>query len=226
MRILCGGPVSEDADVFEAHITSLKAQSMPMDYKGIDNSPQPIVPPTGFPAVCWRTEPTLGEYKQKRVRWNRERFRLLGRLREEMRIAALDGGYDYLFMVDSDLILGPNTLSLLLDARKDFIAGLFWTRFRPNSRRHWINVWNISDDNVQVPLTIKERDSFKSGGVHEAAITGACSLISRNALGKLSYADRPDVRGGEDICLVLSARAAGIPLYVHCDTSIVPWRRR
>ncbi len=223
MKILCGGPVSEDAPVFEAHIESLKAQAIGMDYKGIDNSPTPLTPPTGFAHVDWRLEPSLGEYKQLPVRWSKQRLRLLRRLREEMRQAALDGGYDYLFMVDSDLILGPDTLSLLLQAHKDFIAGIFWTRFRPGSKRFWVNAWHLQDGH-HVEFSMAERMKLRSG-IHEVDITGGCSLLSRRALTALSYATRPGI-SSEDICLALSAKEAGIPLFLHCDTKIEPRRRR
>ena len=224
MRILCGGPVSEDASVFEAHIASLKTQCLPLHYKGIDNSPVPLAKPEGVLSVEWRQEPSLGEYKQQHVRWDKPRFRLLSKLREEMRVAARDGGYDYLFMVDSDLILNPDTLGLLLESGKDFIAGMFWTRFRPDSRRIWVNVWNL-DGKKQVPLSKGMAAQLHFGGVHQVDITGACSLLSRRAIENLSYRARTGI-WSEDICMVMSAREAGIPLFVHAGTKIETRRRR
>lgn len=220
MRILCGGPVSEDADVFEAHIASLQSQSIPMDYKGIDNSPVPLVPPIGFRSVDWRYEPGYGEYKGKRIRWTKERLRLLSRLREEMRLSALDGEYDYLLMVDSDLVIGPDTLELLLAAEKDFIAGIYWVG-------DWTNVacfGKVGRRHSSQP-TDEEKSLFRAGGIHQVDITGACSLISRAGLQKLSYSERPHVIY-EDMCLAFSALESGIPLYVHCDTKINTMRRR
>lgn len=203
---------------------SLKEQGFQMHYKGIDNSPIPLVQPQGFLSVDWRLEPSLGEYKQNRVRWTKSRFCLLSKLREEMRLSALNGKFDFLFMVDSDLVLGPDTLQKLLAAEKDFIAGMFWTQFRPHSRRRWVNVWAL-DGTKHVPPSLEVSARLKAGGIHQVDITGACSLLSRRAIEQLSYAERNGI-WSEDICMVMSARESGIPLFVHADTRIETRRRR
>ena len=41
---------------------------------------------------------------------------------------ALADQYDYLFFVDSDLVLHPNLLELLRSCKKDIVSEVFWTR--------------------------------------------------------------------------------------------------
>lgn len=42
-------------------------------------------------------------------------------------------GYDYLFLIDSDLILHPDTLLHLIGTGKDIISEIFWTQWQPNT---------------------------------------------------------------------------------------------
>lgn len=42
---------------------------------------------------------------------------------------AREGGYDYLFTVDSDLLLQKKTLSHLVSLKKDIISEIFWTKW-------------------------------------------------------------------------------------------------
>lgn len=237
-KILCGGPISEDKDVYAAHIAALLNQGRELYYKGIDNSPEPLSAPLGFADVQWRRETSLGEYKQGRIRFNRERLRKMGEWREEMRIAAVDGGYDYLFMVDSDLVLGPDTLQQLLDANKDYIAGLIWTDLRPGRRHQWPNCWRVDDNKnhrghvASLPEGLYRSDydeefmaKLRSGGIYEVGLTGACCLIAKKALPVVNYSPYQGSIG-DDEWLTISARKAGIPLFIHADVKIEHRRRR
>jgi hypothetical protein len=229
-KILCGGPVSEGADVFSAHVDALLAQGHALDYKGIDGSPTPLqAPQFGFDHVDWRYEGSSGEYKQRRVRWNGARLRLMGRVRDEMRRAALTGEYDYLFMVDSDMILGPGTLDHMLFHCRDIVAGLVWTKYKAWTKRVWPNVWRINGNKPDTAPHVAPDDELlvriNVGGLHQVEVTGGCYLISRHALERTSFAPLPDT-ASEDLCFAKSAKAAGLPIYLDCDVSIEHRRRR
>jgi hypothetical protein len=240
IRILCGGPISEDYNVFVAHIHSLLKQGYELDYKGIDNSPHPLDKPHGFRCVEWKREESLGEYKQNNLRFCHELLQKMGQWREEMRLSAIAGGYDFLFMVDSDLILGENTLNLMLEAKKDYIAGLVWTLVRPGRKHLWPNCWNVCDSKPtehighirRLPGKLYRSDynedfrqKLKSGGIHEVGLTGACCLISKKILPVINYS--PYIGSvGDDEWLTVSALNAKIPLYIHADVKIEHRRRR
>lgn len=87
----------------------------------------------------------------------------------------LSGGYDYLFMVDTDLILQPDTLDMLLAAEKDIIAEIFWTKSHPDEQKLWANCW----ERGQNEQDIETREMWKAPGVFRVGGTGACILIHR-----------------------------------------------
>ena len=45
---------------------------------------------------------------------------------------ALEQNYDFLFLVDSDIVLHPNTLKHLISTQKDMISEIFWTKWKPD----------------------------------------------------------------------------------------------
>ncbi len=224
VKILCGGPISEDPDIFDAHINSLLSQGYEMDYKGIDNSPEPLTPPQGFKAIVWRREQSTGEYKYNKRRWPNRRMLKVAEYREEMRLAGLSGDYDYLFMVDSDSVLEESVLNLLLAEKKDYITGLVWTRNNSHTTYFWPNAWDLGRHRF-VKHTPEYIEKFKHGGVHQVDVTGACSLWSRFAMNNLSYKPIQDTYA-EDITLAVGAREMGIPLFIHAGVTIEHRRRR
>jgi hypothetical protein len=231
MRILCGGPVSEVPNVFAAHVEALAGQGLAMDYKGIDDSPVPLASPgsDSFSSVTWRYSGGMPEYKTKSVRWTRSRLEHVGDLREEMRLAAVEVDYDYLFMVDSDLVLGDGTLAKLLADGKDIVCGLFWTKFRPWHRRVWANVYMLDGNGSGVAAHAAPPDELvarlRAGGVHEVEVSGGCTLISKRALPAISFKAHADM-ASEDVCMGRTARAAGIPIFLDCDVKIEHRRTR
>lgn len=136
--------------------------------------------------------------------------------------------YDYLFLIDSDLILEPNTLMSLVGSKKDIISEIFWTSWGKNTVKS-PQVW-VSDEYSFVKkereevLTAEEYNrryrSFlqrlKKPGIYEVGGLGACTLISRKAMESgvnfgriynLSF-------WGEDRHFCIRAAALGFKLYV------------
>ena len=54
--------------------------------------------------------------------WTHDNLEKMPLLRNECIRRVRDGGYDYLFSVDTDLVLQPETLETLLDADKDIVS--------------------------------------------------------------------------------------------------------
>lgn len=109
---------------------------------------------------------------------------------------AVSQDYDYLFLVDSDLILHPKTLNNLISSRKDIISEIFWTSWDHNSEP-MPNVWLI--DNYSMFLEGKDENlsfakkslrtaeflvKLRKPGIYEVGGLGACTLISKKALNK------------------------------------------
>ena len=123
---------------------------------------------------------------------------------------ALGGGYDYLLSVDTDLVLEPHTLQVLLDADKDCVAGLFWTN-------GWSNAWmydQVSENN---------RPEWKKPGLYPVGGTGALFLIKRKVMAAgVDYTPIPNLRKvifGEDRHFCIRAACHGFEIWAdsHCQ---------
>jgi hypothetical protein len=139
---------------------------------------------------------------------------------------ARKNNYDYLFLVDSKIVLHPKTLNQLISAKKDIVANVFWTT---TDAEPTPQVW-LSDAHNQCEIgvsetvsneerTRREKEFFarlKTPGVHQVGGLGACTLISKNALDKgVSYQRLKNVSFySEDAHFCLRAEALDIPLFV------------
>lgn len=121
---------------------------------------------------------------------------------------ALEGGYDFLLSVDTDLVLEPHTLEYLLKAGHDICAGLFWTN-------GWSNAWMYDQADGYDPEWIKP-GTYRVGG------TGALILISRKVMeAGVDYSPIPNLRKavfGEDRYFCIRAVCNGFEIWAdsHC----------
>lgn len=86
-------------------------------------------------------------------------------------------GYDYLFLIDSDIVLNPATLNHLIRTEKEIISEIFWTRWTPE-QEELPQVW-LSDF---YNLTREFVEQLKTPGIYEVGGLGACTLIHKKAL--------------------------------------------
>ena len=117
---------------------------------------------------------------------------------------ALEGGYDYLLSVDTDLVLEEHTLQQLLEDDKDCVAGMFWTN-------GWSNCWmydQVSENNLP---------EWKTPGLYPVGGTGALFLIKRKVLeAGVDYTPIPNLRKavfGEDRHFCIRAVCNGFELW-------------
>ncbi|MBR3334303.1 MAG: hypothetical protein IKG23_08455 [Clostridia bacterium] len=121
---------------------------------------------------------------------------------------ALEGGYDYLLSVDTDLVLEPHTLEYLLKADKDCVAGLFWTN-------GWSNAWLYDQSDGY-------RTEWSEPGLYQVGGTGALFLIKRKVLeAGVDYTPIPNLRKavfGEDRHFCIRAVCNGFEIWgdSHC----------
>ena len=122
---------------------------------------------------------------------------------------ALEGGYDYLLSVDTDLVLEEHTLQQLLGDQKDIVAGLFWTN-------GWSNAWLYDQAQGYDPEWVKP-------GLYRVGMSGALILISRKVLeAGVDYTPIPIIRKalfGEDRHFCIRAVCAGFEIWgdSHCQ---------
>lgn len=117
---------------------------------------------------------------------------------------------DYIFSIDSDILVKPDILNKLIDTGKNIVAALI-----SNSGTDW----NF------LPLAGKDRNTVPSE-LFEVRVTGACCLISKNVFmnKNIRYSDK--FRSGEDEAFCQSAREQGFKSYVLAEEQIHLMRRR
>lgn len=141
---------------------------------------------------------------------------------------ALEKDFDYLFLIDSDIVLHPETLQKLIEGEKDIISNIFWTKWQPDFPE-LPQVW-VFDQYGQYyykrgeKLTkeqIQERhqqflEMLRKPGVYEVGGLGACTLISRKALQSgVNFSEIKNVSfWGEDRHFCIRAQALGFDLFV------------
>ena len=161
-------------------------------------------------------------------RWTNKLIEKVTNFKNEIIHKALEENFDYLFLIDSDIVLNPKTIKRLLSLDKEIVSNIFWTKWNPSSEEYpqvWLKdtytLYNIEPreyiTNEEANLRMSEfLSKLRIPGTYEVGGLGACTLISRSALEKgvnfnpiynLSF-------WGEDRHFCVRAAVLGIQLYV------------
>lgn len=124
--------------------------------------------------------------------------------------------YDYLMMIDSDIVPPPNILKLL-DFQKDIITPLMF----------------VMQKGQMLPLYLKmaldgqydfSRDYIKKDGIQEVDATGTgCIILSRKVLEAVKHPFRNEYdsdgikRLGNDLSFCKRAKELGFKIHIHLD---------
>lgn len=141
---------------------------------------------------------------------------------------AIDGDYDYLFLVDSDLVLYPHTIEQLILAKRDIVSNIFWTQWLPDQiplPQVWVSDhYTLFEHQIQEQLSNQEMakrqrnflEKLKKPGIYEVGGLGACTLISKAALNQgISFKRIKNLTfWGEDRHFCIRAAALGLSLFV------------
>jgi cellulose synthase/poly-beta-1,6-N-acetylglucosamine synthase-like glycosyltransferase len=123
----------------------------------------------------------------------------------------LDGDYDALLFIDSDMKVPVDLLAKLVKADKDIVSGLAFKRFPPYE-----------------PCIFKKCDregtefwlDYPKGLIEIQGVGMACTLIKRKVfetVPKPWFFPEPNI--GEDLSFCIRAREAGYKIY--CDTNLI-----
>jgi hypothetical protein len=139
--------------------------------------------------------------------------------------AVLNNGFQWLFFLDDDVCIPPDTIHRLVAKNADIISGLYYRRAPPivpvarviNEKKEvlWVESWNPPGATIEVDM-----------------VGAGCMLIHRRVLEKMSKPwfewelsrpdplplARPALRGSEDFAFCLRAKLHGFKIYL--DTSI------
>lgn len=213
MRILVGAPVRQEPEVFRLYLESLGA----LDTSGLHvdrcfvlhNSPHLVELLGENDAYLLHSSPEPDVRDDRTHRWQDENIRQVTAMKNWLIQYALREGYDGLMLVDSDLVLHPKTLQVLVDAGKDIVAEVFWTAWEPG-REPLPNAWHF-DAYALIP---EEAATWRQPGLYPAGMTGACILIRRHVL-KVFW--NVDGKPWVDTALTLEDGSTQVSPYVILD---------
>jgi hypothetical protein len=120
-------------------------------------------------------------------RWDAPKLETVAGARQDMLDAALVDHFDGLFMVDTDVIVGPGVLERLWAVGADVVYGVFWTEenWGQPEGPYAPQVWDVHP----YGFTPETWQALNREGVNEVPVFGggACTLIRGGALAKCAY---------------------------------------
>lgn len=149
--------------------------------------------------------------------------------------------YDYLFLIDSDIVLDKRALLQLISDNVDIVSNVFWNQWVKNGQLtpqcFWIPDIYLQESAWNTPRPFEEShkirmdtyEEMKKPGLYKVDGTGACTLIKRQALeAGVNFTEIPNLKIlGEDRPFCIRAGALGFELYMdthypayHCSREV------
>ena len=216
-KILITAPLRQGVKIFQEYQKGLDALEIPVGFCVrrffVVNDCDEVIP--FIQGAEYVTVNTGDEYRKTgdNHEWTLELMAKMSDLRNRTITEALTGGYDYWFSVDTDLVLDPRTLKVLLEADRDIVSEIFWTQ-APNGK-YWCNAW-MYDQSFGMP------EEWHKPGLYQVGMTGALTLVKRKVFeAGVSYEKIPCIHSalrGEDRHFCVRAACAGFELWIdsHC----------
>lgn len=166
---------------------------------------------------------------EHRYAWNVKSNSLVYDARNEMALEAINGGYDVMVSLDSDLVLEPETLLNLvagIEAGNDFVTGLYFMRRLPTKPLILKELDWYEDEVLGAQESAEVYEDYPRDSVFEIAGCGfGCCIMSVEMVKHMTVAYRmnpftPMPRLSEDYSFCWRARKLGYRLW--CDSRIRP----
>lgn len=160
--------------------------------------------------------------------WKKELIAKITTFKNDIINYAINNSFDYLFFIDSDIVLCKNTLQHLISRDVDIVSNIFWSQWfvgGPLEPQVWLqDTGSVYINDWDKPITKAEerqkRKNFfamlKIPGMYEVGGLGACTLIKVEALKKgVNFSLVKNISfWGEDRHFCVRAAARDIKLYV------------
>lgn len=220
IKILLCAPIHEKEEIFNLYLEHIRSLNIPsnvqLDKLFILHNCETL-------KKCLKNDERFLEYKnitsyektEKNHVWRDGNFKDVVSMKNYLIEYALTQNYDYIFFVDSDLMLHKETLNSLLNANKDMIAEIFWTKW-DNQEQAMPNCWSF--DHYQ----IYDFDfaKWKQKGVYQVGMTGACTLIKRKVLESgvnWNLINNLSMTQWEDRAFCVRAAASGFDIWIDTN---------
>ncbi|HHX97046.1 MAG TPA: glycosyltransferase family 2 protein, partial [Clostridia bacterium] len=137
-RVLIGSPVYQKPDILSLFLQSLKnlqRETVRLDYVFVDDNLDPAASKllkdfsrSGSQVTIFDGKKRGGYHRDEETHyWNYALMLKVANYKNKIIEYALKQDYDYLFFVDSDLLLHPYLLEHLKACNKQIISEIFWT---------------------------------------------------------------------------------------------------
>lgn len=212
-KVLITAPLRQDPGIFREHQASLDRLEIPegvtLDRFWVVNDCPEVVPEIRGDYVLADTGDKYEKTDDNHL-WRPENLVKMPFLRNLTIAWALERDYDYWWSVDTDLILRPETLRLLLEADKDIVSEIFWTK-AAGGDGYWCNAWMYDQADGMTA-------EWLTPGLYRVGMTGACTLVRRKVLeAGVDYSPIPCIRNalwGEDRWFSIRAAVHGFEAWV------------
>jgi GT2 family glycosyltransferase len=145
--------------------------------------------------------------------------------RNKMASMAIDGGFDRVLWLDSDMVFEPDTftrLSLHMEMGRKFVSALCVKRKHPVNVTIYKSMMLMEENGIRVPKAYTFTDYPKDSLFEVAAAGFGCVMtdvqLLRDVMEKFGLPFSPVLGFGEDLSFCQRAREIGTSLY--CDSSI------
>lgn len=219
-KVLIVVPARQREDKFKLHVKSLNRLIIPDDVElkrlfVIHNSRE-LMKYVNKNDFKWILD-TDEEFKQDNIhrnKWKEYNIQTMANMKNTIIEQDIINKYDYLFWIDSDLIVQPETLEYLIKADKDIVSEIFWTDWQ-NSEIEEPNAWELDEYSFYSDTLNK----YRKKGLYKCGGTGACILIKTDVYKKgVNYSPIYNLSfWGEDRAFSIRAACAGYELFVDTN---------
>lgn len=243
-RILIGAPIHQKPAILHQFLESLKRldqQGYTADYFFIDDNEVEASSfllnffAKGLPGRCLvipsgrdNSTPQYICDDNTTHFWKDELLWRVAAFKDRMIEQAREKDYDYLFLIDSDIVLHPKTIQQLIKCDKDIVSNIFWTSWQPGTMEMpqvWLTdfytQYEVKAGETLTPEQTAERIQafyamLRQPGTYEVGGLGACTLLSKKAVHQgISFKKIKNLTlWGEDRHFCVRAAALDIPLFV------------
>lgn len=167
--------------------------------------------------------------------WRDDIIWKVARYKDRLIALALDENFNFLFLVDSDLVLHPKTLTHLAGLGKDIVSEVYWTKWKPDlpplpqvwlGGQYRFHAQRYGEQLTEAEVGARQREflqMLQTPGTYKVGGLGACTLLSREALlAGVSFREIANLDLiGEDRHFCVRAAVLGFELYA--DTHYPPF---
>lgn len=230
MRILIASVTNASAEVLREHVASVRALELPprvttsLAYisDGLSDEALAVLEDAGADVADALPKPEDATHAVTEVthEWALPTFGWLAREKQRLLDLAVERRYDGIFFVDSDLVLGPETLASLIYADKDVTSAVFWTRWQPDAPalpQVWLqHPYGLEGRGLTQPEFLRKlhgRELVRVAGL------GACTLIRARVFDRVRWFPLVDglptwgMWQGEDRHFCVNAERAHVELW-------------